>query len=379
MPCLNEARTLGACVRAARGYLAARGLAGEVLVADNGSSDGSPDIARTCGARVIHVDARGYGHAVRSGIAAARGRFVIVGDADGSYDFAALDLFIEKLRAGYHLVMGNRFQGGIESGAMPFLHRYLGNPVLSGLGRLFFHSPVGDFHCGLRGFDRAAIQALGLAAGGMELASEMVVKATLHKLRITEVPTTLAPDGRAGQSHLRRWRDGWRHLRFLLLFSPRWLFLYPGLALMAAGLGVIAWLLPTPRQIGGVILDVTALTYGAAALICGFQAMVFAVFTKVYAINAGLLPEDPRIAALARIFRLEIGLVVGAALLIAGIVGSLFVAGAWEAASFSALDPSRSLRIAVPSVTALTLGLETILFSFFFAILELAHPAPRLS
>jgi glycosyltransferase involved in cell wall biosynthesis len=256
MPCLNEARTLRQCIGKAHSFLNRSGIDGEILVADNGSTDGSPEIARASGASVVNVPMRGYGSAVMAGIRAARGRFVIMGDSDDSYDFSLLDEFVAKLRDGYHLVIGNRFRGGIRPGAMPLLHRYLGNPILTAIGRLFFRSPCGDFHCGLRAFDRRAILNLNLQTQGMEFASEMVVRATIHKLRIAEVPTTLSADGRGRASHLRSWRDGWRHLRFLLLFSPRWLFLYPGFLLFLTGLLGMAWLLPQPRMMGDFVLDI---------------------------------------------------------------------------------------------------------------------------
>jgi len=373
MPCLNEAETIGTCVRKARAFLQRARIVGEVLIADNGSTDGSRDIAMSHGARVVTIARPGYGNALRGGIAAARGHCIIVGDADDSYDFSALDPFVERLREGFDLVMGNRFQGGIDPGAMPFLHRRLGNPILSGLGRLFFHSPVGDFHCGLRGFRRDAVAALGLAAPGMEFASEMVVKATLHGLRITEVPSRLFADGRSRRPHLRSWRDGWRHLRFLLLLSPRWLFLYPGALLMLAGLGAMVWLLPGPRQIHGITFDLHTLAFSAGAIICGFQAVVFAIFTKMHAIDAGLLPPDPRIAALERAFRLEVGIIVGLALLAAGIGASLYVIGAWGASSFEPMDPAVSMRVVLPALTALVLGLQIIFSSFFFGILDLSR------
>src|SRR5271165_1983666 len=259
MPCLNEAETLANCISKARAFIARSGCTGEVVIADNGSTDGSEAIAEANGARVVHVVERGYGSALLGGIRAARGRYVIMGDSDDSYDFSDLDAFVDKLRDGHALVMGNRFKGGIKPGAMPPLHRYLGNPVLTTVGRIFFRSPCGDFHCGLRGFDRAAILGLDLQAPGMEFASEMVVKATIHNLNIAEVPTTLWPDGRTRPPHLRSWRDGWRHLRFLLLFSPRWLFLYPGIGLMVAGAIMMAWLLPAPRTIGGVTFGIHTL------------------------------------------------------------------------------------------------------------------------
>ena len=373
MPCLNEAETLAICIKKAQGYMASRGISGEVLIADNGSTDGSQAIAEGLGARVVAVAEKGYGSALLGGIEAAKGRYVIQGDADDSYDFSDLDPFIEKLREGYALVMGNRFKGGIKPGAMPPLHRYLGNPVLTGFGRLFFKSPIGDFHCGLRGFDRQAVAGLGLTSSGMEFASEMVVKATLQGLKIAEVPTTLSPDGRSRAPHLRSWRDGWRHLRFLLLFSPRWLFLYPGASLMALGLGSMIWLLPGPRQLGGLTLDVHTLVYSAAAIVCGFQAVAFAVFAKIYAIDAGLLPADPRIAKLAELFNLEIGLIIGVLLLLGGLGASIYAVEFWGRSEFADLDPTVSMRIVLPGATALILGLQIIFSSFFFSVLELSR------
>jgi glycosyltransferase involved in cell wall biosynthesis len=371
MPCLNEAETLAACIEKARASLEREGVAGEIIIADNGSTDGSQAIAEAHGARVVPVEAKGYGAALMGGIAAARGRYVIMGDADDSYDFANLGPFIEKLREGYDLVMGNRFKGGIKSGAMPPLHKYLGNPVLTGIGRLFFRSPVGDFHCGLRGFSRAAYGQLELHTTGMEFASEMVVKATLQRMRITEVPTTLSPDGRSRAPHLRSWRDGWRHLRFLLLYSPRWLFLYPGALLMLTGLLVGLWLFPGPRKLGGVTIDVHTMLYAALAVVVGFQAVVFAVFTKVFAISEGLLPEDPRLNRVFRYVTLEVGLIIGVLLLLAGLAGSLYAYLYWGEHSFGPLNTSQTMRSVIPSVTALTLGSQTILSSFFLSILGL--------
>ena len=371
MSCLDEAETIGICIEKALAYMARRQIAGEVLIADNGSTDGSQGIAEGLGARVVPVPDKGYGSALMGGIAAARGRFVIMGDADDSYDFGALDPFVEALRGGHQLVMGNRFKGGIAPGAMPALHRYLGNPVLSGIGRLFFGIPVRDFHCGLRGFDRAAIGGLNLNTTGMEFASEMVVKASLRNLRIAEVPTTLSPDGRSRPPHLRSWRDGWRHLRFLLLFSPRWLFLYPGLLLMALGLAAMLWLAAGPRSVGSLVLDVNTLVYAAAALICGFQAVAFALFAKVFAINARLLPPDRRIERMTRLLSMEVGIVMGGLLLVAGLAASAYAVGFWGRAAFGPLDPAVSLRIVVPAVTALVLGLQTVFSSFFLSVLGL--------
>ncbi len=371
MPCLNEAETLATCIEKARGFLHEHNISGEIIVADNGSTDGSQEIAYRMGARLVYVPAKGYGNTLMAGIAAARGEYVIMGDADDSYDFRLLGPFIAKLRDGFDLVMGNRFLGGIKHGAMPPLHRYLGNPVLTAIGRLFFHCPCRDFHCGLRGFRKAVVMNLDLRTTGMEFASEMVVKATLHNVRMTEVPTTLSPDGRTRQPHLRTWRDGWRHLRFLLLYSPRWLFLYPGVLLMLLGLLIGAWLLPGPRMVGRVIFDVHTLLYAALAVIIGFQAIVFAMFTKVFAISEGLLPDDPRLNRVINYINLETGLIAGTVLVLAGLAGSIYAVAYWEVRSFGLLDPSRILRIIIPAVTSLAVGCQILLSSFFLSILGL--------
>lgn len=371
IPCLNEAETLGMCIDKAQSWLKHHTVHGEIIVADNGSTDGSQDIATHHGARLIHIHHKGYGSALMGGIAAAHGSYIIMGDADDSYDFSNLSPFLEKLREGADLVMGNRFKGGIQPGAMPPLHRYLGNPVLTGIGKLFFRSPCGDFHCGLRGFRKDAIIALDLRTTGMEFASEMVVKATLNNLRITEVPTTLFPDGRSRPPHLRSWRDGWRHLRFLLLYSPRWLFFYPGIALIFVGLVTGIWLLPAPQTIGTVTFDVHTLLYAAGAIIIGFQAVTFAAFTKVFAISTHLIPEDERLNTMGHFFNLEVGLIIGGICVIVGLVGSLYAVGDWGAQSFGNLDPSTTLRIVIPAVTLLMLGCQVILASFFLSVLGL--------
>jgi len=371
MPCLDEAATVGRCVDRARSFLASHGVAGEVVVADNGSRDGSRELAAAAGARVVEVAERGYGAALLAGIAAARGRFVIMGDADDSYDFTALAPFLARLREGSDLVMGNRFAGGIARGAMPTLHRYLGNPVLSFLGRLFFGSRCRDFHCGLRGFRREAILDLDLRTTGMEFASEMVVKAALHGLRVAEVPTTLARDGRGAPPKLRTWRDGWRHLRFLLLFSPRWLFLYPGAALMALGAAVMLWLLPGPRRVGAVELDIHTLLFAATGLVVGFQAVVFALLAREFAASEGLLPADPRVSRLTRLVTLEAGLVAGVTVMLGGFAGSLYAVALWGASDFGHLVPGRMLRVVIPSVTAVALGAQALLASFFLSVLRL--------
>ncbi len=371
MPCLNEAETLSTCIKKARSWLLKNNVSGEIIVADNGSTDGSQTIASVMGARVIDVTAKGYGSALMGGINAARGKYVVMGDADNSYNFSNLGPFLEKMREGYELVMGNRFAGGIQPGAMKGLHRYLGNPVLTGIGRLLFKSPCRDFHCGLRGFSKAAAMKLDLRTTGMEFASEMVVKATLNKLRITEVPTTLFPDGRSRPPHLRSWRDGWRHLRFLLLYSPRWLFFYPGALLMLIGTALCAWLLPGPRHVSSITLDVHTLLYAAAAIVIGFQAVNFSIFTKIFAISEGLLPEDPKLNRIFRYVTLETGLICGLALLLTGLAFSIYAVSDWGAHSFGILDPTRILRLVIPAVTAMTLGSEIILSSFFLSVLGL--------
>jgi hypothetical protein len=373
MPCLNEEKTLGRCVEKAKRSLRALDVRGEVIVSDNGSVDDSVAIAQRCGARVVLAERKGYGSALNAGIEAARGKFVIIGDADESYDFGELTPFLAKLREGYDLVMGNRFQGRILPEAMPPLHRYLGNPVLSGIGRILFRVPVGDFHCGLRGFRKEAALRMNLQTTGMEFASEMVVKATLLGLRITEVPITLYPDGRGRASHLRTFRDGWRHLRFLLLYSPRWLFFYPGVALLIAGLLLGAWILPAPRSVGGVTFDVHSLAYASAAVLLGYQSIAFAIFTKVFAIQEGLLAEDPRLNRLFRYVTLETGLAVGFSLFAIGLAGSIWALGDWGARSFGELDPRRMLRIIIPASLALTLGLQIVLSSFFLSVLGLGR------
>jgi len=371
MPCLNEAETLEACIRKAQRALQEANIAGEVVVADNGSSDGSVEIAERLGARVVNVRARGYGSALMGGIAAASGKYVVMGDADDSYDFGHIPRFVEQLRKGTDVVMGNRFRGGIKPGAMPFLHRYLGNPVLSGIGKLLFKSRMGDFHCGLRGFSKSAFARMDLRTTGMEFASEMVVKASLLGLSVAEVPTSLSPDGRTRPPHLRTWRDGWRHLRFLLLYSPRWLFLYPGIALMLIGSLLGLWLLPAPRAVANVTFDVHTLVYAAAFVLLGFQAIAFAVFTKIFAISEGLLPPDPTLDKLFQYITLEVGLAVGCLLTFAGLATSVYAVGAWGSKHFGALDYSRTMRLVIPAATFLTLGVQTIFASFFMSVLGL--------
>jgi len=370
MPCLNEAETLGTCIRRAQQAIADANIAGEVLVADNGSTDGSIEIAEGLGARLVRVAAKGYGNALMGGIAAAAGKYVVMGDADASYDFAHIPRFLGPLRDGADLVMGNRFRGGIEKGAMPPTHQYFGNPALTWLGRLFFRNrAVGDFYCGLRGFRKDAYQCMGLRTTGMEFATEMVVKATLLNLRIAEVPTTLSPDGRSRPPHLRTWRDGWRTLRFFLLYSPRWLFLYPGIALVVLGTVLGAWLLPAPRTVADVTFDVHTLLYAAAFVLLGFQSICFAVFTKLFAVSEGLHPPDPTLDRFFRYITLEVGLGVGAVLIVGGLCSSLMAVVGWGLTHFGPLDYSHTMRIVILAVTLLTLGAQTVFTSFFLSVL----------
>jgi glycosyltransferase involved in cell wall biosynthesis len=369
MPCLNESETIGICIKKAQQTMERLKLRGEVVIGDNGSDDGSQQIARDLGARVIPIAKRGYGAASQGAIAAARGRFVVMGDSDDSYDFTQLGSFVDKLKEGYDLVLGNRFRGGILPGAMPPLHRYLGNPVLTTIGRLFFKCPVADFHCGLRAFRKTAIQRLQLQTVGMEFASEMVVKATLFGLRITEIPTTLSPDGRSRAPHLRSWRDGWRHLRFLLLYSPRWLFLYPGIIVFVVGILGSIWLLPHSRTVGKISFDVDTLLFFAMAILIGFQSINFAAFSKIFAITRGLLPADPRMSRAFRYITLETGLLVAGLLLAAGLGFWAVGLGYWSQVHFGRLDPLKELRIVIPGIVFLTLGFQVMLSSFFLSVL----------
>jgi glycosyltransferase involved in cell wall biosynthesis len=373
LPCLNEAETLGVCIDKAAAFLERHKVLGEIVIADNGSTDGSQQIAAARGARVVAVVECGYGAALMGGIRAASGRYIIMADADDSYDLANLFPFLEKMRAGFELVMGNRFKGGIKPGAMPHLHRYLGNPVLSGIGRLFFRCPASDFHCGLRGFSKAAIERLDLHTTGMEFASEMVVKASLFGLKIAEVPTTLSPDGRSRPPHLRSWRDGWRHLRFLLIYSPRWLFLYPGLTLVSAGLLVMLVLMSGPKTINGTTFDVHTMLYASTAVLLGLQAIAFSLFSKAYAVRAQLLPPNDFVASFLRVATLERGLIIGGAAVLIGLAGSICAFLAWGHKSFGALVPSSMMRLVIPSLTSLAAGFQVMFASFFLGILGMKH------
>ncbi|MCB9294986.1 MAG: glycosyltransferase family 2 protein [Lewinellaceae bacterium] len=369
MPCLNEEETIGICIRKALSFLDEHQVSGEVLIADNGSTDNSKSIARRLGARVVDVEEKGYGSALLGGIKAARGEFVIMGDSDDSYDFLNLGPFLAKLREGYDLVMGNRFKGGVAKGAMPFLHRYLGNPVLTFIGRLFFRIGIGDFHCGLRGFRRDSILAIGLNTPGMEFASEMVVKSALSGLKITEVPTTLSPDGRSRPPHLNTWRDGWRHLRFLLIYSPRWMFFYPGLIFMLLGSLLSIVLIINPIYLNDVRLDIHTLLYAAGSVIIGFQLISFYLLSKTYGVQAGLLPESARLRRFEKIFSLERSIAAGMLLLLAGLGLSVWSYLIWQNADYGDLAPSHTLRIVIPGLISAILGVQVIFTGFFRSLL----------
>jgi glycosyltransferase involved in cell wall biosynthesis len=374
MPCLNEAQTLGICIRKAQESFAGIGIVGEVVVADNGSTDGSQKIAEELGARVVHVERRGYGAALTGGIAAARGRWVIMGDADDSYDFSKLEPFVQRLREGYDLVAGNRFKGGIEPGAMPWLHKWLGNPMLSFIGRRLYGTPCGDIYCGLRGFDRQKIEALDIRSSGMEFAIEMIVKATMQGLRVTEVPTTLSPDAEGRQPHLNTWRDGWRSMRLLLLYSPKWLFLYPGLLLLAIGIAGMGLLIPGGLEIGGVGFDVSTMLYFALAVIVGLQAVYYFVTARWFGIMEGLLPEDALIRRIVeRPRRLEWALLAGSLLILSGLGLGLYAVGRWNDAGFGPLDYPETLRIVIPSATLICVGIQTVFAALFLGVLGLRH------
>jgi hypothetical protein len=380
MPCLNEAETLAVCIKKAAAFLREHGVAGEVVIADNGSTDGSQQIANALGARIVHVADRGYGAALIGGVAAARGAYVIMGDADDSYDFTALAPFVEALRGGADLVMGNRFRGGIARGAMPRLHRYLGNPVLSFLGRTLFDvGEVSDFHCGLRGFRRDAILRLGLHTPGMEFASEMVVKAALARLDIREVPTTLSPDGRSRPPHLNTWRDGWRHLRFLLIHAPKFLFLYPGTALVGAGLAGVLGLAAGDVALGGVELGVHTMIFAAMAAIIGAQLVGLSVLAARYGAIAGIWPESAAMQGVRRWLSVERACVAGGLMLAAGLAGAIAATLYWASAGFGDLDPAALMRLTIPSMLLACLGVQTVVTAFFFGLLDQPRAAPRIT
>lgn len=377
MPCLNEVRTLEECVIKAQTAIQKHGFAGEVIVSDNGSTDGSIELAERLGARVVHATRRGYGAALQSGIDAAYGEYIVMGDCDGSYDFAHLDRFVLKLREGYDLVMGNRFAGGIAPGAMPKLHRYFGNPLLSTIGRRIFGRNAGDFYCGLRGFRKDTYERLSIKSEGMEFALEMVSKMTMHGERVTEVPTTLTPDGRDRKPHLRTWRDGWRSLRLFLLLSPKWLFWYPGLLMMVIGLGLGARLSSGPLAIGDLNLDVHSLAASSALFVIGFQSALFAALAKANAVQAGLHPASEKVDRLFRMMTIERGLFVGGVLAVVGIYGMLAAFWSWAGKSYGELDPFHTMRVIIPSLLAIAIGAQIVLASFFLSFTSFVERSRR--
>jgi glycosyltransferase involved in cell wall biosynthesis len=372
MPCLNEAETLDLCIQKAKSFLTNSNIKGEILIADNGSTDGSQAIAQSHGAQVISIPTKGYGAALKGGIQAARGQYIVMGDADDSYDFLNIMPFLTKLREGYELVMGNRFKGGICKGAMPFLNRFLGNPVLSFIGRLFFKSDIRDFHCGLRGFHRETFKNLDLQGDGMEFASEMVIKASLNKLKITEVPIQLFPDGRSRSPHLRPWRDGWRHLRLLLLFSPRWLFYYPGLLLVTFGTLLMCLLFKGPLVLGHTTLDIHTMLFSSVFITVGLQAIFFSVFAhRIQSLYFNIQTKPP--LAIVRYFTLERGLGVGLLLLLIGSSCSITSFSYWANHAFGNLAPTDMMRLLIPATMFLVLGMQFIFSSFFMRLIEEYH------
>ena len=374
MPCLNEAETITRCIEKAKIGIQRAGVRGEILIADNGSTDGSQAIAEKSGARVVQVKEKGYGNALRGGIKAAAGKWILMGDADDSYDFSEADRFVKKFQEGFELVMGCRLPvggGAIMPGAMPWKNRWIGNPILSFIGRLFFKCPAHDFHAGLRAFTKDSLEKMDLQTTGMELASEMIIKATLKKLKIAEVPITLHKDGRSRPPHLKPWRDGWRHLRFMLLFSPRWLFLVPGIFLSLLGFVFAARLSLGDFQIGGVLLNVGTLAVACMTVIVGFQLVAFAFFTKVFAIAEGLLPDDPKLTSVLKIFTLEKGIIFSLLVLIGGIFLLAQAVWIWRQADYGILSTEENMRRLIPAATLVVLGIQGIFSSFFMSALGL--------
>ena len=383
-PCLNEAETIAACIKEVSREFAQLGLRGEILVADNGSTDGSQDLAREAGARVIDVVehypdvvVRGYGTGLLAGIEASRSEYVVLADSDGSYDVSSLGMFVEKLREGNDLVMGNRFRGGIEDGAMPGLHRWIGNPMMSFLGRIFFAVPIGDVNCGIRGCRREAILGLGLRSMGMEFAIEMVAKASLNNLRIAEVPTVLRRDGRTREPHLRTFHDGWRQLRFMLLYSPHWLFLYPGFALFGFGVVLMILLANQPIVIAGAQFDVHSMLVALAAIVLGSQTVLSFLLAYQYATDQGVLPSSPRFDAFLKFKSLERAVVVGGLIFLSGLTGLVISALIWAGTNFSELDTSRMMRLVIPSVAAMIVGVQLATAGFVSSVLELKGQSGR--
>ena len=374
MPCLNEAETLEICIQKCQKFIKENNLSAEIIIADNGSTDGSQEIATRNGARVVPVAVRGYGAALIGGIQSAKGKFVAMGDADDSYDFASLMPFIEKLRGGVELCMGNRFLGGIEPGAMPPLHKYLGNPVLSFLGRIFYNLPIGDFHCGLRAFNRESILKLNLNTTGMEFASEMVVKAGLNHLKMAEAPTTLKKDGRSRPPHLRSWRDGWRHLKFLLTFAPKWLYMFPALLLLGLGVLGLGWLLPGDQQFGSLRLGVHTILFSSAFVIMAAQILSFAYLARLFGVRENFWKETNFIKSFRAWFTVETGSIIGGIMIFLSIALAIAAVMIWGKSGYGQLNESQMMRLAIPSMLLGCLGLQSIFTSFFAGLLTQPKP-----
>ncbi len=374
MPCLNEAETLEICIQKCQKFIKENNLSAEIIIADNGSTDGSQEIATKNGARVVPVAVRGYGAALIGGIQSAKGKFVAMGDADDSYDFASLMPFIEKLRGGVELCMGNRFLGGIEPGAMPPLHKYLGNPVLSYLGRIFYNLPIGDFHCGLRAFNRESILKLNLNTTGMEFASEMVVKAGLNHLKMAEAPTTLKKDGRSRPPHLRSWRDGWRHLKFLLTFAPKWLYMFPALLLLVLGVLGLGWLLPGDQQFGSLRLGVHTILFSSAFVIMAAQILSFAYLARLFGVRENFWKETDFIKNFRAWFTVETGSIIGGIMIFLSIALAVAAVMIWGKTGYGQLNESQMMRLAIPSMLLGCLGLQSIFTSFFAGLLTQPKP-----
>ncbi len=370
IPCLNEAGTVGDCVEKAVKGLDAAGVTGEVIVADNGSTDGSVDVARAKGARIVPVSTKGYGYALRTGIEAARGEFIIMGDADDTYDFSEIPRFVQSWRDGYDVVMGNRFGGDIRPGAMPWTHRYIGNPVLSAILRVLFHTPIHDAHCGMRGFTADVYRRMDVRTTGMEFASELVIKAAKVGCNIIEIPITLWPDRRDRPPHLRSVPDGWRHLRFMLLCAPNWLFVVPGAAFMAAGISLMLWLLPGPRKVGHVTFDVNTMFFGVVFTLVGAQAIWTGLFAKAFSYSERFSKGERSFEGILKRFTLEQGLLIGALVGAVGLVGDVWLLLDWRSSGYG---PFAGMRWVIFWSLLLFLGVQAVLSSFLLSMLGISR------